>query len=85
MIEQQELTRALGRNLVARDAFPYTTPVGTVYDTGDYQRALDMIHASRGKDARRLVDDTFRRFFLGVTTDLDWLDTASQITGGVAH
>jgi hypothetical protein len=51
----------------------------------DYQRALDMIHASRGKEARRLVDDTFRRFFLGVTTDLDWLDTASQITGGVAH
>jgi hypothetical protein len=50
----------------------------------DYQRALDMIDASRGKEARRLVDDTFRRFFLGVTTDLDWLDTASQITGGVA-
>jgi hypothetical protein len=44
-----------------------------------------MIHASRGKEARRLVDDTFRRFFLGVTTDLDWLDTASQITGGVVH
>jgi hypothetical protein len=51
----------------------------------DYQRALYMIDASRGKEARRLVDDTFRRFFLGVTTDLDWLDTASQITGGVAH
>lgn len=51
----------------------------------DYQRALDTIHVSRGKEARRLVDDTFRRFFLGVTTDLDWLDTASQITGGVAH
>jgi len=51
----------------------------------DYQRALYLIDASRGKEARRLVDDTFRRFFLGVTTDLDWLDTASQITGGVAH
>ena len=50
-----------------------------------YQRALDVINASRGKDARRLVDDTFRRFFLGVTTELDWLDTASQITGGSAH
>jgi hypothetical protein len=50
-----------------------------------YHRALDVINASRGRDARRLVDDTFRRFFLGVTTDLDWLDTASQITGGVAH
>jgi hypothetical protein len=50
-----------------------------------YQRALAMVNASRGKDARRLVDDTFRRFFLGFTTDLDWLDTASQITGGVSH
>jgi len=50
-----------------------------------YQRALETIHAARGRDARRLVDDTFRRFFLGVTTELDWLDTASQITGGVAH
>jgi hypothetical protein len=50
-----------------------------------YRGALDKVNASRGKDARRLVDDTFRRFFLGVTTELDWLDTASQITGGVSH
>jgi hypothetical protein len=47
-----------------------------------YQKALMTISATRGKQARRLVDDTFRRFFLGVTTELDWLDTASQITGG---
>jgi hypothetical protein len=50
-----------------------------------YQSALAMINASRGKDARRLVDDTFRRFFLGVTTELDWLDTADQIVGAVSH
>jgi hypothetical protein len=50
-----------------------------------YRGALDMVNASRGKDARRLVDDTFRRFFLGVTTELDWLDTASQIMGGLSH
>jgi hypothetical protein len=50
-----------------------------------YQSALAMINASRGKDARRLVDDTFRRFFLGVTTELDWLDTADQIAGAVSH
>jgi len=30
------------RNLVASDAFPYTTPTGTAYDSGDYQRALDL-------------------------------------------
>jgi hypothetical protein len=50
-----------------------------------YQSALERVNASRGKDARRLVDDTFRRFFLGVTTELDWLDTASQLTGGIPH
>ncbi|HEY2917797.1 MAG TPA: hypothetical protein VGK77_02255 [Candidatus Binatia bacterium] len=50
-----------------------------------YKGALAMVNASRGRDARRLVDDTFRRFFLGVTTELDWLDTASQITGGLSH
>jgi hypothetical protein len=50
-----------------------------------YRKALAMVDASRGKDARRLVDDTFRRFFLGVTTELDWLDTADQITGGISH
>jgi hypothetical protein len=50
-----------------------------------YYEALAMLNKSRGKDARRLVDDTFRRFFLGVTTELDWLDTASQINGGVSH
>ena len=50
-----------------------------------YERALAMVNASRGKEARRLVDDTFRRFFLGVTTELDWLDTASQLSGGMSH
>lgn len=49
-----------------------------------YQRALTVINHLRGKAARRLVDDTFRRFFLGVTTELEWLDTARQITGCVA-
>ena len=50
-------------------------------DMESYQQALAVIDANRGKEARRLVDDTFRRFFLGVTMELDWLDTACQITG----
>jgi hypothetical protein len=52
-------------------------------DSESYRQALAIIDASRGKDARRLVDDTFRRFFLGVTMELDWLDTACQITGAL--
>jgi carbon-monoxide dehydrogenase large subunit len=31
------------RNLVGKDRFPYTTPVGTTYDIGDYERALDLV------------------------------------------
>ncbi|TQL69084.1 xanthine dehydrogenase molybdenum binding subunit apoprotein [Nocardioides albertanoniae] len=30
------------RNLVSADAFPYATPSGGIYDSGDYQRALDL-------------------------------------------
>jgi len=36
------------RNLIPRDAFPYTTPTGATYDVGDYERALD--------EALRLAD-----------------------------
>ncbi|HKO97079.1 MAG TPA: hypothetical protein VJU86_08810 [Pyrinomonadaceae bacterium] len=46
-----------------------------------YQKALGMITTSRGKATRRLVYDTFLRFFSGATTELEWLDTAAQITG----
>ena len=49
-IDPIELRR---RNLVARDAFPYATPVGTVYDTGDYPRALDELVRVAGYDELR--------------------------------
>ncbi len=49
-----EAARALGldpaeirrRNLIPRDAFPYTTATGQVYDSGDYTLALDQALAS---------------------------------------
>lgn len=47
------------KNLVAKDAFPYTTAVGTTYDTGDYETSLDLVleHADyaglRAEQARR--------------------------------
>ncbi|HZF29750.1 MAG TPA: hypothetical protein VE907_11560 [Gammaproteobacteria bacterium] len=47
----------------------------------EYWRALAGITASRGKATRRLVYDTFLRFFGGATTELEWLDTSAQITG----
>jgi len=36
------------RNLIAPDAFPYTTVTGTVYDVGDYVGALDRVLDAAG-------------------------------------
>ena len=41
------------RNLIAKDAFPYTNPVGTVYDIGDYEKALDLVLDAAGYDGLR--------------------------------
>jgi carbon-monoxide dehydrogenase large subunit len=30
------------RNLIGKDSFPFTTPTGTEYDIGDYERTLDL-------------------------------------------
>jgi carbon-monoxide dehydrogenase large subunit len=60
------------RNLLAPDAFPYTTPVGTVYDTGDYRRALDELvrvadyDQLRREQQRRRDDGDRRRLGIGV-------------------
>lgn len=59
-------------------------PVEDPVNLESYQKALSMFTRSRVRSTRSLVDDTFRRFFLGVTTELEWLDTASQINGGMA-
>ena len=48
---------------------------------GQYHEALSKITSSRGKTIRRLVYDTFLRFFMGATPELEWLDTADQIAG----
>jgi aerobic carbon-monoxide dehydrogenase large subunit len=39
-MDPAEVRRA---NLIPADAFPYTTAVGTVYDSGDYEKALDIV------------------------------------------
>jgi hypothetical protein len=56
-------------------------PVEDPWNLTSYQQALSMITSSRGKATRRLVYDTFLRFFSGATGELEWLDTAAQITG----
>lgn len=59
-------------------------PVEDPWNLTSYQQALSMITTSRGKATRRLVYDTFLRFFGGATAELEWLDTAAQITGTTA-
>jgi carbon-monoxide dehydrogenase large subunit len=41
------------RNLVSSDAFPFTTPTGTTYDSGDYARALDLVLEAAGYSSLR--------------------------------
>jgi carbon-monoxide dehydrogenase large subunit len=41
------------KNLVPKDSFPYTTAMGTTYDSGDYERALDLAVGAAGYGALR--------------------------------
>jgi carbon-monoxide dehydrogenase large subunit len=41
------------KNFIPPDAFPYKTPVGTTYDTGDYETALDAALDAAGYDDLR--------------------------------
>jgi len=69
------------RNFIQRDAFPYQTPLGFTYDSGDYPTLLDRALAMadhRGFAARRLASEArgMRRGF-GIAAHLHG-------TGGVA-
>jgi hypothetical protein len=46
----------------------------------EYQDQIKNITTSRGKMLRRLVYDTFLRFFLGTTTRLEWTDAYRSLS-----
>jgi carbon-monoxide dehydrogenase large subunit len=62
------------RNFISRDAFPVTTAVGTVYDTGDYATALDTALDAAGYDelraeqARRRAAGDVKQLGIGLAT-----------------
>ena len=56
-------------------------PVKDPLNLDAYQRMLTRITSARGRNIRRFVNDTFLRFFSGVTPELGWEDTAGQILG----
>ena len=60
------------RNFIPKDAFPYTTAVGTTYDCGDYERALDLVletadyGALRAEQAQRREHNDVRQLGIGL-------------------
>ena len=70
------------RNLVPKDAFPYSTETGATYDSGDYERALDAVLAAadykglRAEQRRRREAGDRRQLGIGVSVYV-------EITAGV--
>jgi carbon-monoxide dehydrogenase large subunit len=70
------------RNFVTPDKFPYSTPGGMEYDTGEYAAALDKVLAAAGYDDLRA--EQARRRERGDQVQLGiGLSTYVEITGGV--
>ena len=70
------------RNFIPPDAFPFTTAAGTSYDSGDYERALDLVleHAGytqlREEQASRRSNSTSKQLGIGLSTYV-------EITNGI--
>ena len=65
------------RNLLTADEFPWKSPTGLTYDSGDYHRALDLALENAGYDdlrreqARRRSDGAHRLLGIGVSVFID--------------
>jgi carbon-monoxide dehydrogenase large subunit len=70
------------RNLIPADAFPFTTPTGATYDSGDYERALDLALDAAGYDelraeqARRRASGDVHQLGIGIAVYV-------EVTGGL--
>jgi aerobic carbon-monoxide dehydrogenase large subunit len=74
------------KNLIAPDKFPYSTPTGAVYDSGDYATALDKVLAGAGygelraEQARRRERGDVVQLGLGLASYVEI--TAADAAGG---
>jgi carbon-monoxide dehydrogenase large subunit len=74
------------RNLIASDRFPYTTPTGSVYDSGDYRALLDRVLSAgrynelRAEQAGRRAsgDPTLLGVGLGMFVEISDTDAAGE-------
>jgi carbon-monoxide dehydrogenase large subunit len=72
------------RNFIAKEDFPFTTAAGTQYDTGDYDRALDLALDAVGYDDLR--EEQRRRVAAGDRRALGvGLSVYVEITNGFAE
>jgi carbon-monoxide dehydrogenase large subunit len=77
------------RNLVPREAFPYSTPTGAVYDSGDYQGALDRVLAAsdyqelRAQQASRRRAGDRRQLGIGLSSYVE-VTNGAGVTGEFA-
>jgi aerobic carbon-monoxide dehydrogenase large subunit len=70
------------RNFILKDAFPFTTASGAVYDCGDYGRALDLVLEAAGYQSLRAEQASRRQN--GATRQLGiGLSTYVEITNGI--
>ena len=74
------------KNLIAPDSFPFTTAVGTEYDTGDYGKSLDLALEAAGyedlrsEQARRRAAGETQQLGIGVSVYVEI--TAGPAPGG---
>lgn len=69
------------RNLIPSDAFPYTTPTGATYDSGDYATCLDLV--TELGDYQGLRAEQRRRQLAGETRHLGvGLSSYVEVTAG---
>jgi 2-furoyl-CoA dehydrogenase large subunit len=63
------------RNYIRRDDFPYETPNGCVYDSGDYHamldRALELVDIDGWRTLRAASEGTGKRIGIGIGSTLD--------------
>ena len=63
------------RNFIQPDEFPYTTPTGGIYDSGDYPKAFQLALKTFGYEAMRKQQKTARAdgrlFGIGISTGVD--------------
>ena len=81
----QDPTEVRRRNFVRPEQFPFTTAVGTAYDSGNYERSLDLLLEAAGyeelrKDqAKRRAEGAPRQVGIGVAT---YVEITSPVPGG---